>query len=184
MVKQGASSVLTKLFSEAMWEELLGRVGDAFRMTAEEKKAFGEGRIAKLIASIPFLAGCEEAERTAAAHLGTYILSLRETKGYFNAQPGDGLSVLERLRLISNFKGGDARIIERGLCLLALNMVADYKRDIEEDAALGKYNPIAAGAWDYKDTVADLEYRIISIECEEMEKIAPMVAIPMGYWGH
>jgi hypothetical protein len=182
-IRQEEAQVRAGRFSEAAWAEISDRVGEAFRMTAEEKKSFAEGRIARLIAAIPFLAGCEEAERTAVAHLGTYVLSLRETKGYFNARPGDDAGALDRLRLISSFKGGDARIIERGLCLLALNMVSDYKRDIEEDAALGKYNPIAAGAWDYKDTVVDLEYRILSIECEEMEAIAPMVAIPMGYWG-
>jgi hypothetical protein len=183
VVKQGTAPVLTKLFPEAAWAEISDRVADAFRMTEEEKKSFAEGRIARLIAAIPFLAGCDEAERTAVAHLGTYILSLRETKIYFNAQGGDGLSVFDRLRLGTNFKGGDARIIERGLCLLALNMVSDYQRDIEEDAALGKYNPIAAGAWDYKDTVIDLKYKIMSVECEEMEELMPIDMIPMSFWG-
>jgi hypothetical protein len=183
VVMRGSAPALTKLFPEAAWAEISGRVGDAFRMTEAEKKSFAEGRIARLIAAIPFLAGCEEAERTAAAHLGTYLLSLRETKSYFNASAGDGLTVLERLRLISNFKGGDARIIERGLCLLALNMVSDYQRDIEEDAALGKYNPISAGAWDYKDTVIDLKYRIMSVECEEMEELSPIDMVPMSFWG-
>ena len=173
----------TTLFSQALWDELSGRVARAFRMTEAEETWLRDGKIARLIAALPFLAGCEDAERTAVAHLGTYLLSTRETKTYFTAQPGDNQSVLERLRLGSNFKGGDARIIERGLCLLALNMVADYKRDIEEDARLGKYNPIAAGAWDFEATVADLEYRIISIPCEEMEKLLPLVAVPMGYWG-
>jgi hypothetical protein len=182
-VQQNEVLVQTRLFPEAKWAEIAGSVADAFRMTAEEKQQFGEGRIARLIAAIPFLAGCEEAERTAVAHLGTYVLSLRETKPYFNSRPGDGITVLERLRLISEFKGGDARIIERGLCLLALNMVADYKRDIEEDARLGKYNPVAAGAWDFESTVVDLEYKIISVECEEMEEIAPLVMTPMGFWG-
>ncbi len=182
-IRQEEARVRAERFSEAAWAEISDRVGEAFRMTVEEKKSFAEGRIARLIAAIPFLAGCEEAERTAVAHLGTYVLSLRETKRYFNARPGDDMSALDRLRLISSFKGGDARIIERGLCLLALNMVSDYKRDIEEDAALGKYNPIAAGAWDYEDTVIDLKYKIMSIECEEMEGLMPIDMIPMSFWG-
>jgi hypothetical protein len=183
-VQLNESAVRAKLFSEAAWMEISDRVASAFRMSEEEKREFAEGRIARLIAAIPFLAGCEEAERTAVAHLGTYLLSIRrETKPYFNSRPGDGTSVLERLRLISDFKGGDERIIERGLNLLALNMVADYKRDIEEDARLGKYNPVAAGAWDFESLVTDLEYKIISVECEEMEELLPMVMSPMGFWG-
>ena len=182
VLEQKVAVVRTRLFPEAKWEEISDRVAEAFRMNVEERPWFTTGRIAKLIAAIPFLAGCEDAERTAVAHLGTYLLSTRETKGYFNTQAEDKISVFERLRLISNFKGGDSRIIEKGLCLLALNMVADYKRDIEEDALLGKYNPIASGAWNFEDTVVDLEYKIISIECEEMDRIAPMVAIPMIFW--
>jgi hypothetical protein len=170
------------LFPDALWAEISGRVAEAFRMTEDEREELRGSRIAKLIAATPFLAGCDDAERTAVAHLGTYLLSIRETKPYFNTRPEDARGPLERLRLISSFSGGDRRIIERGLCLLALNMVSDYKRDIEEDERLGKYNPIAAGAWDFEDTVVDLQYKIISVECEEMEEIAPMAAIPMAFW--
>jgi len=118
----------------------------------KRRNGSARGRIAKLIAAIPFLAGCEDAERTAVAHPAPTCLSTREDEALFQCQPEDRISVLERLRLGSNFKGGDRRIIDRGLCLLALNMVSDYHRDIEEDAALGKYNPIAAGAWDFEST--------------------------------
>jgi hypothetical protein len=182
VMTQETTLVRTKLFPESMWAEISGCVAEAFRMTVEEKERFAGGRIAKLIAAIPFLAGCEDAERTAVAHLGTYLLSTRETKRYFNARPEDGVSVLERLRLGSNFMGGDGKIIEKGLCLLALNMVSDYKRDIEEDARLGKYNPIAARAWDFESTVEELEYKIVSVTCEEMDDIAPIVEIPLDWW--
>lgn len=182
VLAQKVAVVQTRLFPEAKWAEISERVADAFRMDAEELQWFSTGRIAKLIAAIPFLAGCEDAERTAVAHLGTYLLSTRETKSYFNARAEDKSSVLERLRLISSFKGGDGRIIEKGLSLLALNMVSDYKRDIEEDARLGKYNPIAAGAWDFEDTVVNLEYKIVSVICEEMDEIAPIDAIPLIFW--
>lgn len=182
VVAQDTSAVKAKLFPETLWAELSDSVAAAFRMSAEESAWLRQGRISKLIAALPFLAGCEDAERTAVSHLGTYILSTRETKPYFYATSEDSVSVLERLRLGTNFKGGDRKIIERGLCLLALNMVSDYQRDIEEDARLGKYNPISAGAWDYKDTVAELQYRILCIPCEEMEEIAPIVVVPMSYW--
>lgn len=184
VLTQEKAEVRTRLFPDASWAEISASVAEAFRMDAKERAWFAGGRIARLIAAIPFLAGCEEPERTAVAHLGTYLLSTRETKAYFNASSGDDSSALERIALISSFKGGDARIIEKGLCLLALNMVSDYKRDIEEDARLGKYNPIAAGAWDFESTVVDLEYKIVSVSCEEMDEIAPIGAIPLGFWGY
>jgi len=179
---QETTLVQTKLFPESKWAEISGRVAEAFRMTTEEKERFAGGRIARLIAAIPFLAGCADAERSAVAHLGIYLLSTRETKRYFDTRPEDAVSVLERLRLGSNFIGGDKAIIEKGLCLLALNMVSDYKRDVEEDAGLGKYNPISAGAWDFESTVEELEYKIVSVTCEEMDEIAPIVEIPLDWW--
>jgi hypothetical protein len=182
VTSQERSAIQARLFPESSWAAISESVALAFRMDAEESRSFKEGRIARLIAAIPFLAGCEDAERTAVAHLGTYLLSVRETKPYFNARPEDGASALERLRLISDFKGGDQKIIERGLCLLALNMVSDYRRDIEEDARLGKYNPISAGAWDFQETVAELEYKILCAPCPEMDEIVSMTAIPMAYW--
>jgi hypothetical protein len=184
VVKEKVNSVVAKLFPESEWTEIADRVGSAFRMTEEEKRGLAEGRIAKLIAATPFLAGCEEARRTAVAHLGVYLLSIRpETKPCFNSRPGDDGTVLERLRLISDFKGGDKRIIERGLNLLALNMVSDYKRDIEEDERLGKYNPVATGAWDFKELVAELEYKIACVECPEMDAIMSIEMIPFAFWG-
>jgi len=176
------TQVRTRLFTDENWAEISSAVAAAFRMNEEEAARLREGRIGRLIAAIPFLAGCDEAERTAVAHLGTYLLSIKETKPYFNAHRGDGASPLERLRLISDFKGGDQRIIGRGMCLLALNMVSDYKRDIEEDERLGKYNPIAAGDWNFEATVEDLEWKIVTVPCEEMDDIAPIGAIPLSFW--
>ena len=181
--KMEVSRVRTRLFTEEKWKEISGNVAAAFRMSHEEELRLREGRIARLIAAIPFLAGCEEAERTAVAHLGTYLLSVRETKPYFVAQPGDNAGPMERLRLIGEFKGGNRQIIEKGMSLLALNMVSDYKRDIEEDARLGKYNPVAAGAWNFESTVEALEWKIVTTPCEEMDEIAPVGAIPLSFWG-
>lgn len=182
-VKENERFVKAELFPESEWMEIADRVGSAFRMTGDEKRSLSEGRIAKLIAATPFLAGCDEARRTAVAHLGSYILSIRpETKKYADCSKGDGAALLERFRLISNFKGGDSRIIERSLNLLALNMVSDYRRDIEEDDRLGKYNPIAAGLWNFEEMVVDLQYKVACVECPEMDEILPIELSPMGYW--
>jgi hypothetical protein len=176
------TDVGTRLFPEETWLAISDDVARAFRMTADEEEALGRNKIARLIAALPFLAGCEDAGRTAVAHLGTYLLSARETKHWFNATAQDSASVLERLRLGAGFRGGDARIIERGLSLLALNMISDYKRDIDEDAVLGKYNPLAAGDFDFKETVEKLEWTIVTTHCPEMDAIVSIGEMPLGYW--
>jgi hypothetical protein len=178
------AQVVTKarLFTETKWSEISDAVSKAFRMTTKEREALKEKRVARLIAAIPFLAECEDAERTAVAHVGTYLLSVRETKRYFNAKPDDSESVTERLRLISNFKGGDQRIIERGMNLLALNMVSDYRRDAEEDVFLRKYNPVSEGDFDYESTIGELKERIEEVPCSEMDKIMSLSFALLDFW--
>ncbi|WP_455382554.1 hypothetical protein [Salinispira pacifica] len=177
------STVKNRLFPESKWTEISNRVAAAFRMSDEERARFQAKDVARLIGSLPFLAGCDDAERTSVAHLGTYILSIRETKPYFNATQGDNESVFDRLRLISSFKGGDASIIERGMSLLALNMVHDYRRDAAEDVFLRKYNPVSDGSFDHDALTTELKQRIERTSCPEMDEIMDPEVGPLGYWG-
>jgi hypothetical protein len=172
----------TDLFTEVKWEELCDAVSLAFRFTEDERQFLKEKSVARLIAAIPFLAGCEDAERTSIAHLGTYLLSVKETKRYFNANPEDSQSVVERLRLIGNFKGGNQAIIDRGMNLLALNMISDYRRDAEEDVFLRKFNPVSVGDFDYAASVAELTERIEEVPCPEMDRIMTLSVAPLTLW--
>jgi len=169
---------------ESIWADLSDAVASAFRMNEDERERFKTKDAARLIGALPFLAGCDDAERTAVAHLGSYVLSIRETKPYANAKQEDNGSLTERLRLISNFKGGGPAILERGMSLLALSMVIDYKRDVELDRAIGKYNPVADGKLDADAEIARLRERISEISCPEMEEIYASDVSPQGYWSH
>ena len=165
-----AHHVISSRFTEK-WPAITETVAEAFNMDAKEREWLRNKNIAQLIAAIPFEAGCEQPERTAVAHLCTYILSVKETKPFFNADVTDDIDVLERLRLIMNFRGGDRRIIDKGMSLIALVMVDDYQRDITIDKMLGKHNPVASGAFDYTETRADLIRRIETVDCPALESI-------------
>ena len=180
--KTKSAALSTKEFSK-VWDTISDDLAAAFRMPEEEKMRFKDKDIAKLIAAIPFLAGCEDAERTAVSHVGIYVLSNRETKLYYNAHFSDNESVFERLRLISSFKGGNPDIIKKGMALIALTMLNDYKRDVYIDETLGKYNPVADNEFDYEGLKKDLETRIRSVKCFEMDEILDEAGT-RGFWGH
>ena len=152
-------------------------------MPEEEKQAFKSKDVARLIGSLPFIAGCDDAHRTAVTHLGTYVLSVRETKPYFHALPEDNSGVFERLRLGCNFKGGDRDILEKGMSILALIMVNDYNRDMHIDDAIGKYNPLSDGSFDYEALREDLEKKIEAVVCPEIDRIICGDVGTRGYWG-
>lgn len=161
---------------------LLNGVAAAFRMGEDEAARFAAHPVARLIAAIPFLAGCSRPERTAAEHLGTYVLSVRETRSLFFAAPDDDGSVYDRLRPIMRFEDGDERIIRRGMATLALNMVHDYARDVAVDRIIGKHNPVGTGAWDGDAMIAGLRAEIAAHECPAMDEIMDSESDTDGYW--
>ncbi|MEW5814087.1 MAG: hypothetical protein AB1798_01660 [Spirochaetota bacterium] len=159
-----------KEVDSAQLDRLLNAVAEAFKMKGGEKTHFVNKNIARLIAGLPFLAGCEDPERTAIAHLGTYLLSIR-CKAIANCKPSDDIHLSKRLALVNNFIGGDRQILDRGMSLLALSMLSDYKRDVAEDRQLGKYNPVGSGAVSFEAEKAELLETINSVACPEMDKI-------------
>jgi len=181
MKKNQESAVKKSISTFTEWENIAASVADAFLMNKEDREWFQNKNLAKLIAAIPYLAGCDDPGRTAITHLGAYILSIR-IKTVANCQPSDDTDLLRRLEMINNFIGGDQAIIQKGMSLIALNMIADYARDIDEDRMFGKYNPVDSGAFDYAKEKSDLETIIESVECREMDEIMSMDASVRGSW--
>ena len=164
------------------WFAICDKVGARFRMTHEELEQLRNHTISELIASIPYLAGCENPERTAISNLAVYLMSLGATKSAFCATPEDDADVFARLRM-ARYEGGDAAVIRRGMSLIALNMITDYRRDAEADLAAGKYNPIASGAWEYDQLHDELLQNILTVDCPQMDEISTVEEVKNSFWG-
>ena len=72
---------------------------------------------------------------------------------YFHKSEDDK-DIYSRLLPIINFKGGDKTVIQCCIDLTALCMLSNYKKDMEEDKAIGKYNPVNDSNWNY-DTMSE-----------------------------
>jgi len=138
---------------DRLWKSLSDTAATSMRMTDREAARFQENTVAKLIGLLPFIARCDDAERTALSHLATFIIAGNgESRHVFDHSPADDVEPLARLRTISDFKGGDDCLIERGMALLCLCMVSGYARDIELDAHMNRYNPLTSGGWSLAET--------------------------------
>ena len=168
-------------WTESTWLEVSDHVAQTFRLTDEEKSQLRGSHIAKLLAAIPFLAACDGPMRCAVSNLSVYMMSVGSAKKAFNATVADDDDVFARLRL-ARYEGGDQAIIDRGMALIALNMIADYKRDVIFDVANEKHNPVASGAWDHDEIAADLVRQIENVECPEMDDIADVHTIVNKNW--
>ena len=153
------------------WSYLETEISNVFRLSNEEKSHLLDNPTAKLIATIPFEAGCNEPERTAIAHLCLYIAEIQGFNKYCSHSQNDDKCVFNRLSFISTFDGGDADIIEHGMNLLAYIMIEGYKASQQADIETGAYNPFNSGAWDYNQLKNELLYKINRISVPNLDNI-------------
>lgn len=165
------------------WDYLVNEISKVFELSHKEKKDFESSSTAKLIAAIPFEAGCYEPERTAIAHLGLYVMEKRGFQEYCSHQPIDDVNILHRLDFISIFEGGNPEIIEHGMYLLALIMLEGYNKSKREDALNKVYNPIASGRWDYESKKKEIMSVLKKVECPNLDSIIMFPYLDTaGYW--
>lgn len=152
------------------WEYLTEETSRVFSLTGKEEELLYNSNTAKIIAAIPFVAGCNEPERTAIAHLCIYEAEIKGFQKYFAHLPSDDDNIFNRLAFISTFDGGNPAIIQHGMNILAYIMIEGYNRSKEKDLKNGIYNPIANGKWDYKTLKARLLKKIKEIECPDLDR--------------
>lgn len=132
------------------WNYFVSEIEKVFRLTPSEKEKLNNSITAKLIATIPFEAKCKNPERTAIAHLCLYESEILGFQKYCSHLPSDDSTLFERLSFISNFEGGDEKIINHGMNILALLMLEGYKKSISKDQKINNYNPLVSKAWNYQ----------------------------------
>lgn len=139
------------------WAALSELAASALRLEPDEKDRLAASKAARLVAALPYAAGCSKPERLALAHLATvWIASTGPARDAFDHGPEDDASYLTRLAPIADHPGGDRDVVEAGMARLALMMLAGYERDMTADAVAGQYNPINSGAWDPAEARAAL----------------------------
>jgi hypothetical protein len=89
---------MPNLFSPELWLELASAVSRAYRMDEAAAGRLAANKTARLVAAIPYLAGCAEPRRRALAHLGTFVLADSDgARRDFDHKPEDDVDALRRL---------------------------------------------------------------------------------------
>jgi len=165
------------------WEEVSSRARMVLNYGVVKKEWLESCRIARFIAAVPILAGCDKALETSFAHLLIYLVSLEESaKGIFMHKPEDDKNVYSRLTSLLLFSGGDETILACYRDLLALCMVSNYQKDVEADKLVGKYNPVGEGVWDGGMLVKELLESIRATISMEISRYYTAEDALKGYW--
>ncbi len=168
-----------KNIPESTWNYIVDEMKKVFRFTHKETKWFKNCKTAKLIATIPFAAGCDEPERTAIAHLCLYVAEIRGFQKYCSHQQSDNDDLYKRLGFISTFEGGNEEIIKQGMDLLALVMIEGYHKSEQKDKEAKVYNPFVSGAWDYNNIKVKL---ITNLQKENYIGLKDFIDYPAELW--
>ena len=149
------------------WQNMVNDVGNTFMLKTMDQEKLHDSKVARVIASIPYIAGCENPRQTAINHLGLYLTAHQNP--VFDS--GKTESIAQRMFDIKGFKGGRQTVIKKGLKILELLSLEDHNGDRQLDAGLGKNNPLNEGAIDYDTEKLRLMNEINAIECPELDHI-------------
>lgn len=169
------------IFSDEIWTSITRMAAEVLRLSPSELEILRENDTARLIAAIPYVAGCRNADRTAVQHVATYLLAERADE-IFDHRVEDDAAVGARLERISHYDGGDPKLLRRGMALLELTMVSGYEQTRETDGARGVYNPLLSGAWDAEEIKSRLVKEIRSIPSTAMDEIFDVERALRGRW--
>lgn len=169
------------MFSDDFWNSISYLVAETLRMSLGELDSLRGNDTAKLIAAIPALAECTDADRIAVQHVTTYLLAERAESIFDHRKTDDG-TVFDRLERISHFPDGKKEVIQRGMNLLALSMVSGYERSSADDKTKGVYNPVVSGSWDTEKEKARLVKEIRAAASPEMDAIFSIERAVTGPW--
>ena len=169
--------------TKEQWESVLSRAGAVLNFGIEKKEQVKNSKMAKFIAAIPYLAGCNKALETSFSHLIIYLMSLDESaKDIYFHKPEDNSDIYSRLFPISGFSGGNKEVMQCCMDLMALCMLSNYKKDIEQDKTIGKYNPINDGKWEYDNMAETLVQNIDKTITNEISEIYTKDDALRAFW--
>ena len=96
------------------WENIKADMKKAFKLTDKELETIDTSPIFKIIASIPYLANCEDPDRCAYVNLSTLITAyrLRDSKVVL-FRKDDLKSLDKRLQYAFNFIGGNKKSLKK-----------------------------------------------------------------------
>ncbi len=168
---------------DPLWAEYVDTAAATFRATDDEKNRLAGSMVARFVALLPSIAGCEEAGKSGFMNLCLYIIERTGGKSYFLHDRDDDAHVLHRLDPFKrNMAGGDRKIVDSGMARLALVMLADYKMDMAADQAAEKYNPLVEGTWNFDEMKKELETTAAMTDSPELDSALPVDTALRSWW--
>jgi hypothetical protein len=142
--------------NESEWKSLITHLS---LVIGAEAAAYADRKVARLLASISYIAGADDPDRYALSNL-LVLHAATKARSVYDHRPTDDAEIYHRLSIFSFGPMADPRRVRYGLNLLALTMVMDHETDAADDAAAGKYNPVNASIWNAETLKAGIKSQL------------------------
>jgi hypothetical protein len=169
--------------SDSTWESLVCEVLKGMPGIEDNKDFILKHRLCRLIGMLPFIAGTDNPFRDGYTNLSLFLLSkFNPVTDVYSHQHQDDSDIMHTLIPYCHFSGGDEKLLSRGMHLVAMVLLMDYKINRDRDLDQNRYNPLNSGKWNYEDVMDTLGLCVRDISCPLMDNILSVEYIPFTPW--
>jgi hypothetical protein len=167
--------------NESDWNSLISNLS---LVLGDEATAYSGRKVARLLASISYIAGADDPDRYALSNL-LILHAATKARSVYDHRPTDNADIYHRLSIFFFGPNADPVKVRYGLNLLAMTMVMDHENDARADAAAGKYNPVNASVWNAESLKASIKAELSADSASAVffDPIMPVDSV-VGWWSH
>ncbi|QEN08655.1 hypothetical protein EXM22_11900 [Oceanispirochaeta crateris] len=169
--------------SESTWRDLVDEVLKGMPGLEKDRNFILKHRLSRLIGMLPFIAGTDNPFRDGYTNLSLFLMSKFNPVGdVFCDGTKNNEDIMLPLIPYCHFSGGDDKILTRGMHLIAMVLLVDYRKKQERDLDENRYNPLNSGQWNYEDVMDTLGLCVREVPCPMMDQILSVEYIPFTSW--
>lgn len=166
-----------------LWNTIVKRTQVAMNLSDDETRKVEEHSLLRMFGLLPNFAGCPNPEGTGFLNVLTYLGERKAGRDLFLHSPEHDRDITSRLQPFRNIMiQGDQDVVEKGLALASLVMLKDYQEDLQTDREQNKYNPLAAGAWNFEEIQKKLTTTVKRVTSRRLDAVFALGMVTMAWW--
>ena len=169
--------------SQETWEYLVDEVLMGMPQYLDKRDTIVRHRLCRLIGMLPYIASTDNPVRDGFTNLSLFLLSKDSpVEDVYNDNLSGHKDIMRPLIPFCHFSGGDERLLSRGMHLVAMVLLMDYRKNRDRDLDENRYNPLNSGQWNYNAVMETLSLCVEDVPCPLMDDILSMEFLPFTDW--
>lgn len=161
------------------YEAILRVAAPSVRLTMGELERLRRSKVARLLAAVPYRAGCENPDLIAVLHVSMYVAGMRSREFFAHR---DNQSLGDRIGMGLHYPDGDAEVIDAAMAILESVSLNDHKKDADADRRRGYPNPLNMGLVDYATEKRRIRERLRAVRPALRRELEGILSSSEDHW--